>query len=133
MSDKLRIATIDIQFGKNYNPDQFRRMQEHINQITRLQQAFVQMLREGEDGQVLTKVGHQDLKATWADNAGGGFSITLEEGTILGRADGTGSGPPVQINIGSNLVMTGDVLSAVVPPPVVSSGGYPPQLGHAGI
>lgn len=72
MSSKRRLSTIDIQFREKYDPQQMRTMQQHINDLTRLNQKLLQMLEGGTDGQVLTKVEHDDLIATWG--AGGGDS-----------------------------------------------------------
>lgn len=132
---KLQLKLEDLQHGPKYDAEKMRRMQNQLNAASKVIQKLLQLLRDGSPGQVLTKTAADDLIGTWADATGGGsIDFDLEEGTILGRADGVGTGPPQQIEIGANLVMTGDVLSAVVPVvPPEQERDYPRVLGHAGI
>ena len=64
---KLRIGTVDLQFGDRYDPHAMRQLMLHIHELTRLNQRFVQLLRGGTVGQVLKKTGPGDLDATWVD------------------------------------------------------------------
>lgn len=61
----LRINTLELRFGQDYDPAVLQQLMQHINELTRLNQKFIQMLRAGQSGQVLSKVNEQDLIAEW--------------------------------------------------------------------
>jgi hypothetical protein len=63
----LRLNTIDIRFGDKYDPRSMQDLMNYVNEISRLNQKFVQLLRGGRVGQVLMKTGEGDLEATWVD------------------------------------------------------------------
>lgn len=63
----LRINTTDIRFTDKYDPQQMQQLMNYVNEIARMNQRFVQLLRGGSVGQVLKKTGDGDLEATWVD------------------------------------------------------------------
>jgi hypothetical protein len=63
----LRLNTTDIRFSDKYDAQQMQQFMNYVNEISRLNQRFVQLLRGGSVGQVLKKTGDGDLEATWVD------------------------------------------------------------------
>ncbi len=69
MSDSkgLRLNTVDLRFTDKYDARTMQELMNYVNEIARLNQRFVQLLRGGTVGQVLKKTGPGDLDATWVD------------------------------------------------------------------
>jgi hypothetical protein len=44
-----------------------RELMQHIQELTRLNQKFIQLLRGGAVGQILVKTGPEDFAAEWRD------------------------------------------------------------------
>lgn len=63
----LRLNTVDLRFTEKYDPRTMQELMNYVNEIARMNQRFVQLLRGGEVGQVLKKTGPGDLEATWVD------------------------------------------------------------------
>lgn len=63
----LRLNTTDIRFLEKYDQQSMQQFMNYVNEIARLNQKFVQLLRGGTVGQVLKKTGDGDLEATWVD------------------------------------------------------------------
>jgi hypothetical protein len=63
----LRLNTIEIRFTEKYDQRSVQDLMNYVNEIARMNQKFVQLLRGGTVGQVLKKTGDGDLEATWVD------------------------------------------------------------------
>jgi hypothetical protein len=130
MSEQLRINTLAINFGDKYDPRQMRELMQHIQELTRLNQKLVQMLRGGDTGQVLTKVDEQDLNGTWGEGGGGGGDccFDLNESRLVGRGSESGDGAFEEISLGTGLAMEGrQLINTGVPGPTGPQGDEGPQ------
>jgi hypothetical protein len=67
VSDLARINTLAINFGDKYDARQMRELMQHIQELTRLNQKFIQLLRGGAVVQILVKTGPEDFAAEWRD------------------------------------------------------------------
>lgn len=67
MTLPIKLATSDIQHGPAYDQTKLNKLQEQVNQLTRINQKLLQMLQGGVAGQVLTRKDGGDLLAEWLD------------------------------------------------------------------
>lgn len=111
MSTKLRLGTVHITFGPNYKQADMALLMQHIGELTRINQKFIQMLLGGQGGQVLTKIDEKDLHAEWGEGGGGGGDccIDLEPGQLAGRKSET-TGTFEAIDVGEGLDIVDGVL-----------------------
>jgi exoribonuclease R len=74
----------------HFDDPRLARLMEHINRMSDELQSIMQMVADGQEGEVLTKRSHRDYDARWAapTNSGGGGGGETEETT----ADNVGSG-----------------------------------------